>query len=134
MDKKPVTSSKFKDVTKVIDSGKTIKDVQVLSDHFISKRKNELFKRIKNTTVIKLIEENNNTESIYNLADETNNQEEKPDVKDPKQDENQSVYSHHTGLTNVTSASVKTTITAVTYATEMLGNLVRNTEVNFCHI
>jgi len=131
MDKKLSTNSKYNDVTKVIDSGKTIKDVQVLSDKFISKRKNELFKRIKSTTVIRLIDENNNTESIYNLAEEANNQEDKANTKDPQQDEDKSVYSHQTGLTSLTNASVKTTVTAVTYATEMLGNLVRNIYLNF---
>ena len=73
MDKKPMTSSKYKEVTKLIDTGKTIKDVPVLSDQFISKRKGELFKRIKPSTIIKLLDENHNSESIYNLADENNN-------------------------------------------------------------
>ena len=127
MDKKPGTSAKYKEVTKVINSGKTINDVQVLSDQFITKRRNELFKRIKNTTIIKLIEENNNTESIYNLAEDNNHE----DISNLKAEEDKSVYSHQTGLTNLTQATVKTTVTAVTYATEMLGNLVRDIIIIF---
>lgn len=128
MEKKPATSSKYKEVTKVVDTGKTIKDVPVLSDQYISKRKGELFKRIKPSTIIKLLEENHNTESIYNLADENNNNDLLPEKEreNIRLDENKSVYSHQTGLTNLTQASAKTTITAVTYATEMLGNLVNN--------
>jgi hypothetical protein len=129
MDKKAVTSLKYKEVTNVVDTGKTIKDVQVISDQFISKKKTELFKRIKATTIIKLLEENNNTESIYNLAEDEDDmgQIEKSKILKKSERENpedKSVHSHQTGLTNFTQASAKTTITAVTYATEMLGNLV----------
>jgi hypothetical protein len=120
MDKKPITSSKYKDVTKQIDTGKTIKDVPVFSDQYISKRKGELFKRIKPSTIIKLLDENHNTESIYNLADDNNN----IDQLVSKQGDERSVCSHQTALTNSSQATAKTTITAVTYATEMLGNLV----------
>ena len=133
MDKKPITNSKYKSVAKVIDSGKTINDAQVLSDQFISKKKNELFKRIKATTLIKLLEENNNTESIYKLAEDENNDERIQELSENlnkghrDNPEEKSVYSNKTGLTILSQASAKTTITAVTYATEMLGNLVINT-------
>lgn len=110
MSKKPPTNNKFKDVKKTIDTGKTINDVQILSDKLVSKRKSELFKRINPSTVVKLLDECTNTESIYNLADESN-------AECPN--ETASVFSNRTDLTN------KTTITAITYATEMLGNLVR---------
>jgi len=132
MDKKPIANSKYKNVAKVIDTGKTINDVQVLSDQFITKKKNELFKRIKATTLIKILEENNNTESIYKLADDEKNDEGIRELSENlnkgRRDnpEERSVYSKQTGLTNLSQASVKTTITAVTYATEMLGNLVIN--------
>jgi carboxylesterase type B len=143
MDKKPITSSKYKDVSKQVNTGKTIKDVPVLSDQFISKRKGELFKRIKPSTIVKLIEENHNTESIYNLADDINNanadnniainlQKEIINKKEKEKErdnhniyDDKSVYSHQTGLTNLTQATAKTSITALTYATEMLGNLVK---------
>jgi hypothetical protein len=108
MNKKPPSNYKYKEVKKTIDTGKTIKDVEIISDKLVSKRKSELFKRINPTTVIKLIEECTTKESIYNLADE--NLE--------NVNENESVFSNKTELTN------KTSITAITYATEMLGDLV----------
>ena len=129
MGKKPPTNTKFRDVTKTVDTGKTIKDVQVLSDNFVHKRRTELFKRIKNSTMIKLLEENNNSESIYNLADEDKEENIygtlmdglKLNDKVSTRAENESVYSYKTDKTDMTQ---KTSVTAVTYATEMLGNLV----------
>ena len=107
MSKKVSQSKKYANVEKVLDTGNTARDVQILSDKYVSKRKGELFRRIKSGTVVKLIEENNNTESIYNIVDE--------------EDENVSVM---TGMTAKTGKTVGTTITAITYNTEMLGNLV----------
>ncbi len=114
MDKKPPTNNKYKEVKKTIDTGKTIKDVEIISDKLVSKRKSELFKRINPTTVIKLIEECATKESIYNLADETSD----------NVNENESVFSSKTEVTNKTNNTNKTSITAITYATEMLGDLV----------
>ena len=111
MTKKPPTNDQFKDVKKTIDTGKTIKDVQILSDKLVSKRKSELFKRIYPSTVVKLLDECTNTESIYNLAEECNAE---------SVNENESVFSNRTDFTG------KTTVTAITYATEMLGNIVMN--------
>lgn len=134
LNKKPPTNKKYKDVKKVLDTGKTINDVQVLSDKYVSKRKNELFRRIKGSTIIKLLEENNNTESIYNLAEEGKDESvygqggnnpgyEVMTNANKSQIDNESVYSYKTSNTQMTN---KTTVTAVTYATEMLGNLVSN--------
>jgi hypothetical protein len=91
-----------------------------LSDQYVSKRKTELFKRVKGSTIVKLLGESNNTESIYNLAEESGNNNENINTKSAAR-ENESVYSYKTDLTDMTS---KTSVTAVTYATEMLGNLV----------
>lgn len=133
MNKKPKVSEKYKGVKKTIDTGNTIKDVQVLSDKYVSKRKNEYFKRIKGSTIVKLLGENNNKESIYNLADENNGEMAFNQIDDDKDNttsksvltgkksENQSVY---TAQTNNTAMTSKTGMTAVTYATEMLGELV----------
>lgn len=126
LNKKPPSNNKYKEVKKVLDTGKTIKDVEVLSDQYVSKRKNELFKRIKASTVVKLLEENNNSESIYNLAEESKeeniyNMNDNITTKSVVQ-ENESVYSYKTDKTDKTT---KTTVTAITYATEMLGNLVK---------
>jgi hypothetical protein len=93
----------------VLDTGSTIKNVQILSDKYVSKRKGELFRRVKGGTIIKLLEENNNTESIYNLVD---------DCRDDLPNEGESVM---TGMTNKT---VGTIVTAITYNTEILNNMV----------
>ena len=58
MEKKPQQSTKYKNVTQVVDTGKTIKDVQFISDQLVSKRKSEMFKRIKSSTIIKLLNQN----------------------------------------------------------------------------
>lgn len=119
MTKKPIINPKFKDIKPLVNTGKTINDVEIMSDHYLSKRKGELFRRLKGTTIIKLISENNNKESIYNLANE-NDEMEYPNenVSVTARQEDQSVYSYKTDVTT------KTSVTAITYATEMLGNLV----------
>jgi hypothetical protein len=119
MDKKAPNNIKYKHVKKTLDTGNTINNVQILSDQFVSKRKNELFRRIKNSTVAKLIEENNNTESIYNLVDENN-------LNDLIISDNQSSVALHENsvYSNKTDITSKSGVTAITYATEMLGNLV----------
>lgn len=116
MEKKPQQSSKYKNVSQVVDTGKTIKDVQFISDQLVSKRKSEMFKRIKASTIIKLLNQNTQTESIYNLGNDNEN---------IPMDDSKSVVSSKTTNTAMTQ---KTTVTAVTYATEMLGNL---SEIDF---
>lgn len=51
----------------VVDHGKTMKDVTVLSDNFIAKKKGEYFGRIKSTTLTKFLSETNNEESVFGL-------------------------------------------------------------------
>lgn len=116
MEKKPQQNTKYKNVSQVVDTGKTIKDVQFISDQLVSKRKSEMFKRIKASTIIKLLNQNTQTESIYNLGNEGENM---------PIDDSHSVVSSKTANT---AMSHKTTVTAVTYATEMLGNLA---EIDF---
>ena len=121
-EKKLKENPKYKQVSKVVDTGSTIKNSQFMSDQLISKRKSELFKRVKGSTIIKLIKsaKENQTESIYNLGNgdqNINNQ----NIEDQK-DDNKSVASQQTNKSNMTN------VTAVTYATEMLGNL---SEIDF---
>ena len=116
MEKKPTQNKKYKNITTVVDTGKTIKDVEFISDQLVSKRKSEMFKRIKAHTIIKLLNQNTQTESIYNLGNDNENL---------PIDDNHSVVSSKTANT---AMSQKTTVTAVTYATEMLGNL---SEIDF---
>ena len=121
-EKKLKENPKYKQVSKVVDTGSTIKNSQFMSDQLISKRKSELFKRVKGSTIIKLIKsaKENQTESIYNLGngDQNNNNQ---NIEDQK-DDNKSVASQQTNKSNMTN------VTAVTYATEMLGNL---SEIDF---
>ena len=121
-EKKLKENPKYKQVSKVVDTGLTIKNTQLMSDQLISKRKSELFKRLKGSTIIKLLKsaKENQTESIYNLGngDQNINNQNMEDQKD----DNKSVASHQTNKSNMTN------VTAVTYATEMLGNL---SEIDF---
>ena len=116
-EKKLKENPKYKQIAKVVDTGSTIKNTQFVSDQLISKRKSELFKRVKGSTIIKLIKsaKEKQTESIYNLGNgdqNINNQ----NIEEQK-DDNKSVISNQTNKSNMTN------VTAVTYATEMLGNL-----------
>ena len=119
-DKKLKENPKYKQISKVVDTGNTIKSSQFMSDQLIAKRKNEMFKRVKCSTIIKLIKasEAKQTESIYNLGSGEQNINQTEDQKD----DNQSVASQQTAKSNITN------VTAVTYATEMLGNL---SEIDF---
>ena len=121
-EKKLKENPKYKQISKVVDTGSTIKNTQFMSDQLISKRKSELFKRVKGSTIIKLIKsaKEKQTESIYNLGNgdpNINNQ----NIEEQK-DDNKSVISNQTNKSNITN------VTAVTYATEMLGNL---SEIDF---
>ena len=121
-EKKLKENPKYKQISKVVDTGATIKNSQFMSDQLISKRKSELFKRVKGSTIIKLIKsaKESQTESIYNLGSgdqNINNQ----NIEEQK-DDNKSVISQQTNKSNITN------VTAVTYATEMLGNL---SEIDF---
>jgi centrosomal protein CEP41 len=111
MDKKLKPNPKYKNIGKVIDTGSTINNVAFISDQLVSKRKSELFKRLKGHTIIKLLKstQENQVESIYNIGNE--------EMIQNNNNDNQSVYSQNTNKSNVTG------VTAVTYATEMLGNL-----------
>jgi hypothetical protein len=88
----------------------------------ISKRKREMFKRVKGSKIIKLIKvaQANQTESIYNLGNEPN-----PNLGDDQKDDNKSVVSQQVAKSNITN------VTAVTYATEMLCNL---SEIDYLNI
>lgn len=93
LDKKVKKNPKYEGVKSVVATGKTMKDVEIMSkssldfrkmtvydqfcflrsnvlgDQMVAKRKNEKFKRIKCSTLAKLLQENNNDESVYQLAD-----------------------------------------------------------------
>ena len=132
--KKPQSNKKFDHISKTIDTGNTVKQVQILSDGYVAKRKNEMFKRIKSSVVVKLIGGDNNTESIYQLKDESNIDESYDQSKlnnagNKENNDTQSIYSQKTDMTattkktSLTKKTNKTQMTSITYATEMLGNL-----------
>lgn len=80
MDKKVPKSKKYDNIKTTLDTGYTSKNVELLSDNLIAKKKSEPFKRLKGSTLIKilqvslfLIQEETKTESIYNL--QPNNKE-----------------------------------------------------------
>lgn len=61
----------------VINHGKTVKDVQIISDNLVAKRKGENFGRIKPSTIAKFLNETNNEESVFGLMGQANDYENK---------------------------------------------------------
>ena len=51
----------------MINHGKNMKDVEIISDNLIAKRKGENFGRIKGSTLAKFLSEMNNEESVFGL-------------------------------------------------------------------
>lgn len=76
LERKVPRNPKFDNVGPVVTTGKTVKQVEILSDFYpgnqnVAQRKSELFKRIRPATVAKLLQESQiATESIYGLADD----------------------------------------------------------------
>lgn len=103
LDKKLATSSKYEKVKSKVNTGKTVKHVETVSDQLVAKRRGENFHRIKPSTLIKFLTEVASTESVFDLL----KQEDKENL-----DAKSTVESC---LTHETCAS------AVTYTTEMLG-------------
>lgn len=66
--KKVKSNPKYSEVKSVISHGKTMKDVQVLSDQLVAKRKGENFGRIKTSTLAKFLNETTSEESIFGLV------------------------------------------------------------------
>lgn len=111
MDKKPPKNPKYAGVQPTLDTGFTAKNVEVISDKAIAKRKNEHFKRIKPQTLARLLmqEGPNVQESIYNLKDDK--EEKVLREEENKAFDNQSVYSM---MTHKSDASHMTSITNAT--------------------
>ncbi|KAL4493581.1 hypothetical protein ABPG72_004074 [Tetrahymena utriculariae] len=73
---KTKTSTKYEHVQKTINSGTTARDVEVKSDKFIAKKKNENFGRISARYLFTLLCLDKNHESIYELINQNNQPEE----------------------------------------------------------
>ena len=112
MEKRVPKNPKYEGVQSVIDSGKTIKQVEILSNQNVAKRKGEIFHRIKPSTVARLLNEAGPKESIYDL---NRDHEEVKDV-----DDNKSVYS-------IAHSMAASEFSVVTVNTEALG-ITENSE------
>jgi centrosomal protein CEP41 len=75
------TNPKYANVKSSMRTGKTVKDVETISDQLVMKRKTELFRRIKCSTLHKLITEVGFIESIYNLGKDEDDDEEIKEVR-----------------------------------------------------
>ena len=93
-----------------MQTGKTIKQVEVLSNQSVAKRKGEIFRRIKGSTLVKLLKEHGPTESIYQMSR----------AEETKEDDNKSVFS-------IAHSVAASEISVVTVNTEALG-LDQNSE------
>ena len=103
---------KYENVKSVIDHGKTMKDVEVISDQLVAKRKGENFCRIKASTLAKFLSEVHNEESVQGLM-EMANRDEGNTVETNK--ENWEVKSSTGSIMSLGQESV------VTCTTDMLG-------------
>jgi hypothetical protein len=65
MNKKVTSSKKYANVKSTVNTGKTAKDIETISDKLVVKRRFENFKRIKCSTLHKLLTEVGFAESIY---------------------------------------------------------------------
>lgn len=70
LDKKVPKNPKFEKVSTKLNTGQTVKDILIVSDKQVAKRKGELFKRIKGSTLANLLKQEKNFESIYQLNTE----------------------------------------------------------------
>lgn len=68
MDKKVPESKKYAHVTSSIDTGASAKHVSVPSAGATAKRRDEIFKRIKCSTLVRFLSERQVTESVYALG------------------------------------------------------------------
>ena len=106
LEKKVPKNPKYEGIGPVINSGKTIKQVEILSNQSVAKRKGEIFHRIKSSTLAKLLDEAGTKESIYNINKDT---EEVKEVED-----NKSVFS-------IAHSVAASEFSVVTVNTEALG-------------
>ena len=77
LDKKVRKNPKYENIKSTLNTGKTMKEVEIISklwliellgDKLVAKKKNEKFKRIKCSTLAKMLQEPPSEESIFNLA------------------------------------------------------------------
>lgn len=71
--KKIPTNPKFNNTKPIVETGTTMKVVQVLADNQISRRKQETFHRINSKHLNELMKNDKKGESVFDLFDENNN-------------------------------------------------------------
>lgn len=64
------SNPKFDGVSAIVKTGRTMRDFEILSHQAVARRKGELFRRIRPSTVAKLLRKTTITESIYALGGE----------------------------------------------------------------
>jgi len=106
LEKRVPKNPKFSTITTTLNTGVHANHIEVVSDHKIAKRKGELFRRIKPKTLFGLLKVETNGESIYNLVDKENYEN---DIAD-----DQSVYSAYTSKTGYSEVSQHSTVTQAT--------------------
>lgn len=98
--KKVPTNPKYAHVKSVVSTGSTAKNIQIISDNLVAKRKGENFGRIKGSTLAKLLTEVQHApESIFGLIENDENKENQDTV----------------------SVAPSDSASCVTYTTQMLG-------------
>ena len=70
LQRKVPKNPKYEGVSSRVKTGKTIRDVEIQSNQAVAKRRGELFRRIRISTVAKLLKELTTHESIFNLGNE----------------------------------------------------------------
>lgn len=108
INKKVKTNPKYAEVKSVLNHGKTMKDVQVISDNLVAKRRGENFGRIKSTTLAKLLNQVNNEESVFGLMK----------AADEHEKENNSNFDVQSTTGSVMSLGAESIVTCTT---DMLG-------------
>ena len=107
MNKKIKINPRYAEVKSVVKTGKTMKDVEIISDQLVAKRKGENFGRIKASTLARyLTETSQNEESVFGL------------MKDNEDKENCDTVSL---ASSAQSEGGKSMQSVVTCTTEMLG-------------
>jgi uncharacterized protein YjgD (DUF1641 family) len=78
--KKIKANPKYESVKSVVNHGKTTKDVEIISDNLVAKRKGENFSRIKGSTLAKFLSEVTNSESVFGLMAQEETDKENSEV------------------------------------------------------
>ena len=66
-------STKYDNVKKTLNTGLTARNIEVISNQLLAKRKGEQFHRVQHEQLKTLLEVDCNEESIYNLQDNNDN-------------------------------------------------------------